>query len=472
MTLKCVVFELRVSKQFAVWRDATSVVLYACSGEIKEKADGKPCLISSYPNYKRRFSDSYAGHKLELAAYRTKNDSILKAPVSLKDGIKPHSMSNYRIINQKSWAINPFLSDPKASFRYLRDICTLKVKPNGPYKSLQFSVSATTHTSNEIIASQDSCSTTITLHDYEAFGHLRSGHRLQWRNMLKELRRDVLSISHEDVHILFLQAMWQVEEKSKANAWRREAHADAAEHAFGLEGLEEMTKFLENIAENWAWSYACGVLIAMATRIMSLTDEPEVQVAALKFLKRPRTVTHRWIKEIRDVKKRDDQCNPNADGTGSAEEAVAKQRQALLVALVCASTFNVDDPLIDDVLDPAHDIAILVECRNVIHMNKPPMLTSLPFALRMLFYRDELLALRLLPKLARFISASPDVQGGLDNGVKALWDGYIPFGQWEVHNCPYERWYYTRTAEENGLQSVDVHFNLLGMYIASGYSRE
>lgn len=472
MTLKCVVFELRVSKQFAVWRDATSAVLSACSGEIKEKADGKPWLISSYPNYKSRYSDSYAGHKLELAAYRAKYDSTLSAPVSLQHGIKPHSMSNYRIINQESWATNPFLSSPETSFRYLRDVCTLKVRPDGPYQSLQFSVSATTHTSNQIIASQDNCSTTITLHEYEAFGHLRSGHRLQWRNMLKELRRGVLSISHEDVHILFLQAMWQVEEKSNANAWCRGVHADAAERAFGLEALREMTKFLENIAENWAWSYACGVLIAMATRIISLTDEPEVQVAALKFLKRARTVTHGWIKEIRDVKKRDDQCNPNADGTGTVDEAVMKQRQALLVALVCASTFNVDDPLIDYVLDPAHDIAILVECRNVIYMNKPPALASLPFALRMLFYRDELLALRLLPKLARFISASPDAQEGLDKGIKALWDGYIPPGQWRVHDPPYERWYYTRTAEENGLQSVDVHFSLLGMYIASGYSRE
>jgi len=471
VTLKCVVFELQVFRQFAVWRDATSVVLSACSGENKEKADGKPWLISSYPNYKSRFSGSYASHKLELAAYRTKYDSTYRAPVAHKDAIKPHSMSNYRIINQESWATNPFLSDPKAAFHYLRDICTLKVRHNGPYKSLQFSVSATSHTSNQIIASQGTCSTTITLHDYEAFGHLRSGHKLQWRNMLKELCRGVLSVSHEDVHILFLQAMWQAEVKSTTNAWRREAHIDAAEPAFGKEALEEMTIFLENIAENWAWSYACGILIAMATRITSLTDEPEVRCAALKFLKRARTVTHGWVKDIRDAKKKDAQCNSNADGTTFDEETVVKQRQTLLVALVCISTFNVDESLIDYVLDPGNDIAILVECRNVIYTNKPPVLTSLPFALQMLFYRDELLSLRLLPRLARFISASADTQG-LDKGVQALWEGYIPTGEWGVHDPPYERWCHTRSAEENSYQSVDVHFNLLGMYIVGWYSRE
>ena len=441
------------------------MVLSACSGGIKEKTDGKPWLVSSYPNYKSRFSSSYAGHKLELAAYRTKYDSSYAAPVSHKDGIKPHSMSNYRIINQESWATNPFLSNPKDAFGYLRNVCTLTIRPDGPYKSLQFSVSATTHTSNQIIASQARCSTTITLHDYEAFGHLRAGHKLQWRNMLKELRRGVLSISHEDVHVLFLQAMWQAETKSKDNAWHREAHVDAAEIAFGLEALAEMTNFLENIEENWTWSYACGILIAMATRILLLTDEPQVRSAGLEFLKRARTVTHRWLKEIKEAEKRDVGCNPNADGTGSAEGTTEKQRQALLVALVCTSTFNVDDSLIGDVLDPAHDIALLVECRNVIYMNKPPVLLSLPFALRMLFYRDELLALRLLPRLAKFISTSPDALGGLDEGIRALWESYVPGGKWVVQNSPYERWCNTRTAEENGLQGVDVHFNLLGTYI-------
>jgi hypothetical protein len=290
--------------------------------------------------------------------------------------------------------------------------------------------------------------------------------------MLKELRRGVLSISHEDVHVLFLQALWQAEMKSKTNTWRREAHADAAELAFGLEALEEMSDFLDNIAENWAWSYACGILIAMATRIISLTDEPQVQNAAFEFLKRARTVTHRWIKGIKDVEKKDADCNPNAGGTGSTEGTMLKQRRVLLVALVCTSTFNVDEPLLDRVLDPARDIALLVECRNIIYMNKPPVLISLPFALRMLFYRDELLALRLLPRLAKFISVSPDAQRGLDEGVRALWEGYKPTGEWEVHNSPYERWYNTSTAEENGLQAVVVHFNLLGMYIVGSYSRE
>jgi len=58
--------------------------------------------------------------------------------------------------------------------------------PDGRTNHCKVSLSGTTHTPNQIIASQGTCSTTITLHDHEAFGHLRAGHKLQWRNMLKE----------------------------------------------------------------------------------------------------------------------------------------------------------------------------------------------------------------------------------------------------------------------------------------------
>jgi len=459
---RCVVFEIQPPHQFAIWRDATYAVLSACSGGIKEKPDGIPWLISSYPNYKSRFCRPYGGHKLELASHRTKYDEQRKPPLSHDTVIRPHSMSKYRVLNDGLWVSNPFSSDSETAFRYLRDLCAMEVTADGPYKTLQFSVSGTNHTSNQIIASQDACSTTITLHDYEAFGHLRAGRKLQWRNMLKELRRGILSISHTDVHVLFLQALWQAEAKSKRNEWRREAHADAAELAFGLEALEEMVNLLDKIEDNWTWSYTCGTLIAMAARILSLTNEPDVQNAAVTFLERARGVTHRWLKEITGAQGRDVLDDTDIAIKSSAEASRQKQRQILLVALVCCSTFNVDESLIDRVFDSARDISLIVECRNIIYTNKPPTHSSLPFALRAFFDRDQLLALRLFPKLADCIRTRAEARNGLDEGIRTLWDAYIPSWKWVVYNRPFKRWYTTRTSEEGGLRGIDVHFNLLG----------
>jgi len=464
ITRRCVVFELQTPHQYAIWRDVTYTILSACSRGVKEKPDGVPWLISSYPSYKSRFYHSYEGHELELASHRTKYDSEQKPPLSRDAVIRPHSMSNYRVLSNGSWALNPFSKSSESAFQYLRSLCAMEVTPDGPYKPLQFCVSGTTHTSNQIIASQDACSTTITLHDYEAFGHLRAGHKLQWRNMLKELRRGILSISDQDVHILFLQALWQAEAKSKSNAWRREAHADAAESAFGLEALEEMRDFLDKIKDNWTWSYACGTLIAMAARILSITNEQDVQSTAVDFLKRARGVVHQWLKEITGSRGRTSVDNTDIASTSSAEASLQKQRQVLLVTMICCSTFNVDEALVHHVFDPSRDFSLLVQCRNLIYMNKPLAPSSLPFALRTLFDRDQLLALRLLPRLANCIRTLPEVQSRLDEGIRALWDGYIPSRSWVVHNSPYERWYTTRTAED-GFRGIDVHFNLLGTHI-------
>jgi hypothetical protein len=343
----------------------------------------------------------------------------------------------------------------------------MEVTQDGPYNTLRFAVKGTTHTSNQIITGQHKCSTVITLHDYEAFGHLRAGHKLQWRNMLKEIRRMVLSLSHSDVHILFLQAMWQVEAKSKSDKWYREAHADVVEPVFGLEAMEEMTNLLSKIEDNWTWCFACGTLIAMAARILSTTDKQSVQSAAITFLRQARRVVHQWLKEI--IKPQ--MSNTFVDDTEVANTLLAegnlqKQRRVLLVALVCCSTFNVDDAFIDRVFEPVQDISLIVECRNLICLNKPPNRNSLPFALRMLFERDELLALRFLPRLAACIDTLPAGRNGVDEGIRALWDGYAPSEKWSAYQIPYERWYKTRTAETGGLKGVNVHYNLLGTDIS------
>jgi hypothetical protein len=361
-------------------------------------------------------------------------------------------MINYQLLNGDSWATNPFTVDSKSAFHNMRRLCSMEITPDGPYKPLQFSISGTAHTSNEVIASQGTCSMSITLHDYEAFGHLRAGHKLQWRNMLKELRRGVLSISHRDVHVLFLHALWQAEAKSESNTWRREAHTDAAGSAFGLEALSEMTDLLDKIESNWTWSYACGTLVAMAARILSLASGQDVQSAAIVFLKRARNVAHQWLKEITG----DVSSGPSADAT------VQKQMQVLLVAMVCCSTFNVEEALVDRVFEPAQDISLLVECRSLIYMSKPLDLKSLPFALRAFYDRDQLLALRFLPRMTSCIRTLPEARRGLDEGIRALWDGYTAGGIWRVYDGPDERWCTNKTETAPGLRGVDIRFNLLG----------
>jgi len=337
----------------------------------------------------------------------------------------------------------------------------MKIDPSGPYCSLQPAVSSTTYTSNDVVASQSSCPESITLHDHEAFGHIRAGHKLQWRSMLRELRRGILNISHKDVYLLFLQSMWQAGPKSEGNEWRRESHLDGDEVVFGLEAVQEMEAVLDGIQDNRTWAYGCGVLIAMAARILSLTDKPKVRDTATGLLKRVRHVIHKWLKEVTGVGERADTEVNVADEAGDG--AVERTEQTLLLAILGCSTFDVDDEHIDRVFQSAQDVSLLVECRYTICMTTPPVLGTLPFSLRILYHRDQILAIRLLPRLSARIRALPGGESGIDEGIKSIWHGYKPTGRWDKYG-QHNRWYSTRTAAGQGFKSLEVHFNHLGTH--------
>jgi hypothetical protein len=109
-------------------------------------------------------------------------------------------------------------------------------------------VSGTEHTSNDIIACQADCPKEITLHEFIAFSGLRSGPRLQWLNIARELASPYLSFRREEVHTLVTQAAWQLGPLSDGV---REWHVDLSISTFGNALLRELESHLEKIGTNW-----------------------------------------------------------------------------------------------------------------------------------------------------------------------------------------------------------------------------
>jgi hypothetical protein len=97
--------------------------------------------------------------------------------VCLKNGM------NFRLFDyrKKNWACS------ESGCFDIREMCTFNL-PEGPYKDMQTWTEDTLHTSNEVIANQHKCLAQISLHEFDAFGVLRSGHRLQWLNIARELQ--------------------------------------------------------------------------------------------------------------------------------------------------------------------------------------------------------------------------------------------------------------------------------------------
>jgi hypothetical protein len=142
----------------------------------------------------------------------------------------------------KAWLIQPF-PDSSPS-----DLCNPPVPALSPYSGLHPFVTGTKHTPNDIITAQSDCPKEINQHEFIAFAGLRSGPRLQWLNIARELASPFLSFRREEVHTLITQATWQLGPLSNGV---REWHADLTVSSFGNALLGEMECLLVKIKANW-----------------------------------------------------------------------------------------------------------------------------------------------------------------------------------------------------------------------------
>jgi hypothetical protein len=241
------VFELSPPPAFSAWRDMTYMVL-------------RDLGLSSVPgshDWPKAFPNSFSG----LSRWATQKGSRLTIGSTTKSfsdqshyktvGI-PANESSVLVNNglsfslfdrtRNSWTIDSFFRSS------VTELCTPPIPTSSPYRHLHHFVSNTKHKPNDIIASQADCPDEITLHEFLAFSGLRSGPRLQWLNITRELASPHLSFRLGEVHTLVTQAAWQLGPLSDGV---REWHIDLSIPSFGNALLRELESLLEKIRANW-----------------------------------------------------------------------------------------------------------------------------------------------------------------------------------------------------------------------------
>jgi hypothetical protein len=126
--------------------------------------------------------------------------------------------------------------------------CTFTLPP-GPYKQLQPVLDGSRHTSNEVLAAQDRCPESLTLHEFYSFSTLRSGHRLQWRNIARELASQSLNFNHREIHLLTMQAACEAGPGFLSPL--RDSHVDLGEYDFGMSLILTLDERLSGVESNW-----------------------------------------------------------------------------------------------------------------------------------------------------------------------------------------------------------------------------
>jgi len=243
------VFELSPPNAFSAWRGITYLILRDIGLSSVPDLRGKPeILLDSFSGLSRWVVLHPKDSRVTIGS-TTKSFSIqthykkIQIPAEESSVLVNNGLS-YRLFDRirRSWTIDSF------SASNVSELCTPPIPTSSPYRHLHHFVSNSKHTPNDIIVSQTDCPREITLHEFLAFSGLRSGPRLQWLNIARELASPYLSFRREEVHTLVTQAAWQLGPLSDGV---REWHIDLSVPSFGNALLRELESLLEKIRANW-----------------------------------------------------------------------------------------------------------------------------------------------------------------------------------------------------------------------------
>ncbi|KAK7937469.1 uncharacterized protein PG986_014337 [Apiospora aurea] len=275
------------------------------------------------------------------------------------------------------------------------------------------------HTSNEVIARQSTCPPDLDLGEFRAIGHVRSGARLQWLNILVQLYAPPVDFNNIETALVILQAIGESGPcHDKPESHLRDSHAIVQDEDFARKLLGGLEATLLRFKENWECDIALFTLTSLCNRVMSLANSKIVWSACCDFTRQVRSVARNWAGKL--LMKR-------ADSDSEVERKDLHNR-ILAMALVSSSTFNADVRHTARVLNDNQSVTEFLEASILIHDHHPTNSCPLsPLALvslqawRKLCYRYE----------ATIHDYIANDRSCLDRAVLAFWENYKPGNAWE-----------------------------------------
>ncbi|KAI6041745.1 hypothetical protein EDC04DRAFT_2892829 [Pisolithus marmoratus] len=439
-----IVFELHRPPSFDMWRSVICLLLVEICSLPLEKKDP------------HTFLEGYS----VLYPYHTQHTRTRVTLVSdTKPFIQSHYCSTRAPTEESRVCVNNGLSfyyydkhcrvSPAAAFRAV-DIsgpCSHQLPP-GPYQNLQRYLQYTTHTSNEVLCRQADCHQDLSIHEFMAYGHLRSSPLLQWLNILREIGANALTLRHDEVHMLFAQAASQVGPVSDAGqlVW----HTELEEPHFCHSLLGELETLVSTISGNWLEGATMDTISFLVARMLSAkcTVQDNGYNKALELLRTVREKTFNWVLELFRKLER------------TTCEVEKEQLRGRLrdTAAICRSTFDVGLDDAKRLRDSSRALEILVCCAVIINNNTPPQFSALRGLSRLLVERDCRLSWTLEELIGTMILEG---NGGIDLGIEHVWPVYRRAAPWQRAGTDDCSWFTTKTHGSATQCSQQVHFNVL-----------
>ncbi|KAG2137479.1 hypothetical protein DEU56DRAFT_945983 [Suillus clintonianus] len=438
-----VVFELACPIAFDMWRCMTfHIFVDICAPEKTPRTH--PFMTLPKYDALQQYRTCHSRQRLTLASdakpFTKCHYSNTRIPTEDVDSVCVNNGLKFRPFDTitGAWAADVLLRCNASK------LCTFLL-PKGPYNALQSYVAGTSHTSNEVIANQADCHKDMTIHEFLAFGALRSGPHLQWMNVLRELRARTLNFRREEVHILLAQTVSQVGPFSSDDdlVW----HEELRSVPFLSTLLGELEDLMASVERNWLECVTISTIIMLVCHVLSSTQEESIKSRGYSLLRRIRTATFMLLTQL------------SGKMQASNDETVSRELQGRVrdMAVTCRSTFDVDGDT-SLLLTSNDDIKIFAYCAVMVYDNTPSQLCDLPQHSKLLLERDMRCCHTLEPAIRQYAELHKE---GLDCAMAVIWGSYRPGTPWRALPAPNSRWLVAQTAPSSSQSPQDVHFNLI-----------
>ncbi|KAL3466547.1 hypothetical protein BJX64DRAFT_284484 [Aspergillus heterothallicus] len=441
-----VIFELSCPEWFTCWRDVTWMIVddhgrsqTAESSHMEVNLLDYPVLKEFHQGQKRRLTLASAKKSWLDTHYSTRTFPVHPDDIVVSSGL------HFSLWDTKKQAwIKDRLDRKKAPEPSFRHLCTFSINATA-YSGLQYAVDASCHQQNQVIAEQRTYRSRLDIHDMVAFRQLRSGERLQWYNILRELASCSISLNEEPVHDLFCQATWQLG-SSIPGQWLRETHV-FFEDLCSVTILWEMLEHkLTGIQNNWNEHYTLHTLVVLGLRSLSLGPASAIE-RALDFLRKCRRVAMEWCVKLK----------------AKIEPIQEKNTGELLILVlrigaVCLLTYSVDDEHLAILLRAHDDLHILVKASILVFENSIQQAGTAPLDKKALILRVSRLLCHVEQQAGHIIVTD---YSGLTQAVIESVTGLQISSPWHFLNTPNDRWVTTTTNPTSDERQQQIHYNLL-----------
>ena len=469
-----VVFELACPVVFSIWRNITFELLCTIGtpgqvgegGAIHDLHGSDICQWLEQPSFKQI---TLAADTKQFAHSHYRSRSI---PARESDVLLPHG-SRWHLYDRESqtWAFDRF-SDTNLSL-----YGTFSIPVGSPYRYLQDALGLTVHTSNSILARQNECPADITLHEHIAFGSLRSGGRIQWLNIIRELASNDLSFESEEVHLLLLQATFQLGPRSlDQSSSSREWHEPLADPKYVMSLLDTLNALLKGVEANWRQvttlktigelpnqterhnPFAHVIAAMVVSRVLASqppSTDNDIARKAYTLLRDARKAAHSWIKKIEQT----------LEHISDPDEIEECSQRLLTVSATCRSTYDVDMPHLAAVLTTETDLCVFVHCGFILHHHTPARGVNVTADIRRILLRDYRLR-HCVHKHKLIVQRIDEGNLGLNQAICAVLDGFSRSNgiAWEPVNRSNWCWWVAQAANQ-----TPVHCNIFdGQFLVNG----